>query len=191
MNTGSKYPVLALLLGLISVGLGHVYVGRWKTGLGLVLGLVGAVVGVVAGCAVLDVGAAWPMLALFAVVPFFWIGQAVWAMRLARVAAGQVTSWPRIVLPYVAYGILIFLVQSVGLLRERVMENFRIPGGSMLPTLEIGDQITVLKRGEVAAPRRGEVAAFYTPVGEPYIKRVVALEGDQVVVRGRVLYVNG
>ncbi len=91
-------------------------------------------------------------------------------------------------------------------LRLFVVEAFKIPSGSMIPTMEIGDHIFVnkfiygfrvpltnTKFFEFRGPKRGEVIVFVNPC-EPdkdFIKRVVALENDTVEVRCNVLYVNG
>ncbi len=92
------------------------------------------------------------------------------------------------------------------LLRTFVVEAFKIPSGSMIPTMEIGDHIFVnkviyglripftdIKLFGSRTPDRGEVIVFINPC-EPekdYIKRVVAVSGDTVEVRCEQLYVNG
>lgn len=92
------------------------------------------------------------------------------------------------------------------ILRSFVIEPFRIPSGSMMPTLLVGDFILVNKYSyglrlpvtntlilPLGKPERGDVAVFKYP-REPridYIKRIVGLPGDRVAVRGEHLYVNG
>ncbi|HEX9103356.1 MAG TPA: signal peptidase I [Polyangia bacterium] len=92
-------------------------------------------------------------------------------------------------------------------LRAFVVEAFKIPSGSMIPTLQVGDHIFVnkfiygvrvpftnIKFGmEYRKPQRGEVIVFIYPK-EPdkdFIKRIVAVEGDTVEVRDDVVYING
>jgi signal peptidase I len=92
------------------------------------------------------------------------------------------------------------------LLRAFVIEAFKIPSSSMIPTLEIGDHIfvnkflygvripyTTVKFGEFRSPRRGEVIVFMNPCWpeKDFIKRVVGVAGDTVEVRCNLLYVNG
>ena len=94
----------------------------------------------------------------------------------------------------------------VFLLRGFVVEPFRIPSGSMLPTLEIGDFILVNKFAygvrlpifhnkliEVSDPKRGDVVVFRYPKDNKtsYIKRLIGLPGDTIEYRNRQLYVNG
>ncbi len=98
----------------------------------------------------------------------------------------------------------VFLI--VLLLRSFLVEPFRIPSGSMMPTLLIGDFILVNKYEygirlpvlnwkvlPVGAPERGDVVVFRYPEdpSTPYIKRVVGVPGDAIVYRDKVLYVNG
>jgi len=94
----------------------------------------------------------------------------------------------------------------VFLLRGFIVEPFRIPSGSMLPTLEIGDFILVNKFAygvrlpilnkkiiDVADPKRGDVVVFRYPGDNKtsYIKRLIGLPGDRIEYRNRQLYVNG
>jgi len=113
------------------------------------------------------------------------------------------------------YAEAIFVALAVALfLRFFVVEAFKIPSGSMVETLAIGDFIFVNKlsyRTEIpysflgvevpgggktlidwGEPSRGEIVVFRNP-REPetdFIKRVVALPGDEVKVRGSVLFVK-
>nr|VFK47230.1 MAG: signal peptidase I Serine peptidase. MEROPS family S26A [Candidatus Kentron sp. TC] len=92
------------------------------------------------------------------------------------------------------------------ILRSFLVEPFRIPSGSMLPTLEIGDFILVNKFTfgirlpvfdnkiiDLDQPERGDVIVFRYPEDgvTPYIKRVVGLPGDHIDYRNDTLYING
>lgn len=98
------------------------------------------------------------------------------------------------------------VILAVFLLRSFVVEPFRIPSGSMLPTLVVGDFILVnkfiygiripvinKKIIDVSEPKRGDVMVFRYPgnPAENYIKRVIGLPGDTVVYRDKQLYING
>ena len=95
--------------------------------------------------------------------------------------------------------------------RTFLYEPFRIPSGSMFPTLLVGDYIFVSKfsygysrysfpfsiasfsgRLLQSTPKRGDVAVFRNPVQPKivYIKRIIGLSGDTIQVRGGRLYVN-
>ena len=111
--------------------------------------------------------------------------------RLARSAAGVLPDEP-IVVEYARSFFPIILI--VLLIRSFLFEPFRIPSDSMMPTLLDGDFIFVNK--EVVAlgePQRGDVVVFRLP-SDPstnYIKRLVGLPGDHIVVREKRVYVNG
>ena len=78
-------------------------------------------------------------------------------------------------------------------IRTFVVQAFKIPSGSMLPTLQIGDHILVNKFIYwFTDPQRDDIIVFKFPQdeGRDFIKRVVALPGEKVEVRGKQVYVN-
>ena len=98
----------------------------------------------------------------------------------------------------------VFLIVLV--LRSFLVEPFRIPSGSMMPTLLIGDFILVnkftygirlpvidYKAIEIGSPKRGDVVVFRYPEdpSTPFIKRIVGLPGDRIGYHDKILYVNG
>ncbi len=98
------------------------------------------------------------------------------------------------------------VILAVLLLRSFLVEPFRIPSGSMMPTLLVGDFILVNKFAyglrlpvldtkflAIGEPQRGDVVVFRFP-NDPstdYIKRFVGIPGDQIEYRNKTLYVNG
>ena len=104
-----------------------------------------------------------------------------------------------------AEAILIALLLAL-FIRTFVVQAFKIPSGSMLDTLLVGDHILVNKfiygvknpfSGSTwvpfKSPERGDVIVFKYPVNpkQDYIKRVVGVPGDTVEIRDKTLYVNG
>jgi signal peptidase I len=90
--------------------------------------------------------------------------------------------------------------------RSFLFEPFKIPSGSMIPTLLVGDFIVVNKFSygvrlpvlnkkilDTGSPERGDVVVFRYPVdpGVNFIKRLVGLPGDTIVYRDKKLYING
>ena len=108
---------------------------------------------------------------------------------------------------------LLIAVALALLIRTFIVQPFKIPSGSMIPTLLIGDHLLVNKfiygteipfTDITALPgtdkvQRGDVIVFKYPnyendpskEGLDYIKRVVGLPGDRINLRGRNLYING
>jgi signal peptidase I len=81
-----------------------------------------------------------------------------------------------------------------GFVRPFVLEAFRIPSESMVPTLLVGDRVFVNKFiYRFAEPERGDVVVFESVNGgeEDLIKRIVAVAGDEIEVRNGTLLVNG
>jgi signal peptidase I len=98
------------------------------------------------------------------------------------------------------------VILVVFLLRSFLFEPFKIPSGSMMPTLLVGDLILVNKfhygvrlpviNKKIIAnhdPKRGDVMVFRFPKdpSTDYIKRVVGVPGDEVVFRNQQLFLNG
>jgi len=92
------------------------------------------------------------------------------------------------------------------LIRTFIIQAFKIPSGSMVPTLLIGDHILVNKflygtkipfSGKrmlmFKKPERGDIIVFKYPENpsKDFIKRVVAVEGDVIESKNKILHVNG
>jgi signal peptidase I len=108
---------------------------------------------------------------------------------------------------WVEWGAAFFpVVLAVFILRSFIVEPYKIPSGSMIPTLLEGDFILVnkftygirlpvidIKVFDVDRPRRGEVMVFRYPrdPSQNYIKRVVGLPGDKVDYTDKRLTING
>jgi len=98
------------------------------------------------------------------------------------------------------------VIAAVFFLRSFVVEPFKIPSGSMIPTLLVGDLILVnkftyglrlpvlnAKITEGTPPQRGDVMVFRYPPkpSQDYIKRVVGVPGDTVAYLNKRLTING
>ena len=92
------------------------------------------------------------------------------------------------------------------LIRTYIIQAFKIPSGSMTPTLLIGDHILVNKflygtkipfSGKrvfmFKKPERGDIMVFKYPENpsKDFIKRVVAVEGDVIESKNKIIHVNG
>jgi signal peptidase I len=101
---------------------------------------------------------------------------------------------------------LIIAIILALVIRAFVVQAFSIPSGSMEPTLLIGDYLLVNKFSyglrnpltnkvifPLGKPQRGDVVVFIYPKDptKDYIKRVVAVPGDRVEIRNKLVYING
>ncbi|WP_028486385.1 signal peptidase I [Thiomicrorhabdus chilensis] len=129
-----------------------------------------------------------------------YVDRLVWRPKREKALA---TEKEPILIEYARSLFPVFLV--VLILRSFVIEPFRIPSGSMYPTLEIGDFIAVSKFSygiklpvtqtkiiPVGEPERGDVVVFSYPKDPEvdYIKRIVGLPGDKISYIGRIVFVN-
>jgi len=139
------------------------------------------------------------LLLLLVVTGAVWALEALW-LRRAR-PEGEKQPW------WVEYSVSFFpVILIVFLLRSFLVEPFKIPSSSMVPTLLVGDFILVNKytygirlpvaNKKIVAlgnPVRGDVMVFRFP-DDPsldYIKRVVGVPGDRIEYRNKRLSVNG
>ena len=105
------------------------------------------------------------------------------------------------------YAEAIFIALLLALfIRTFVVQAFKIPSGSMEPTLLIGDHILVNKfiygikipfiqktLIPMRKPKRGDVIVFIFPKdkSKDFIKRVIGLPGDRIEIKGKKIFING
>ncbi len=90
--------------------------------------------------------------------------------------------------------LLVAFALVFGFVKPFVLEAFRVPSESMVPTLEVGDRFLANKFiYRFAEPERGDIVVFRSVEGgdEDLVKRIVAVAGDEVAVENGVLRVNG
>lgn len=105
--------------------------------------------------------------------------------REAPSRGSELRSW--LVTFLVAFGVF-------ALLRVFVIGVYYVPSGSMLDTINLGDQLIGEKVSyHFASPQAGDVVTFDDPdgSGQTLIKRVIATEGQVVDMRDGVLYIDG
>src|SRR5690242_36167 len=139
------------------------------------------------------------LLILLVVTGLVWGIEVLWLKKRRGEAAKQ--PW------WVEYSVSFFpVILIVFLLRSFLVEPFKIPSSSMVPTLLVGDFILVNKFTygirlpvankkviELGSPKRGDVMVFRYPEDPSldYIKRVVGLPGDRVEYQNKRLTING
>ncbi|RMF77503.1 MAG: signal peptidase I [Nitrospirae bacterium] len=135
-------------------------------------------------------------------LPRYALGVGLLLLGSARVVAAR---WlPRKVVEY--HDALSLAVVLALFLRTFCVQAFKIPSGSMEPTLLVGDHLLVNKMLygiwlpgmdhpilTIREPQRGDIVVFRYPRDErrDFIKRLIGLPGDVIEIRDKVVYVNG
>jgi signal peptidase I len=171
--------LLAAALSMLVIGGGHASLGRlWR-------------------------GAAWfgaaaLAVALMSVVPqAFFAVIAIYVLALVDavvvpVSRDRALPGSSAVAMYMAYFVGALVAYRL-VVMQVLLEAYRIPAGSMQPTLRTGDHIFISKAAYwFGEPGRGDVVVFPNPCmpEKDFIKRIVAVGGDLVELRCGVLYVN-
>ena len=115
--------------------------------------------------------------------------------ELEGTAAGKAAPGParKSVLREYAEALVIAVLLAL-VIRTFVVQAFKIPSGSMLPTLQIGDHILVNKFIYYFEPiRRGDIIVFKFPQDETrdFVKRTIGLPGETLEIRGRQVLISG
>lgn len=199
-QTTVRFPWVALALSFLSSGVGHIYCGRIVKGLFLyaarfllpLLCIVAAFLqpslAVFLGL-ILVPGAAMVIIFIYSPISAYAIA--------ARTAPDyQQKEYNRSSLYWLLIAMqLAYPVTLIWGVRAYVYEPFLIPTRSMSPNFLAGDRILVNKRPlRDSFPERGDVVVFRTPaseVGRTWIKRVIGVAGDRIVIEGREIKVNG
>jgi signal peptidase I len=197
----ARRPLVALFAGLLLPGLGQVYNGEPARGAALLFTV-----------AMLLPSAAWlalhgprPLLSPVIVVGVL-LSLAVYvhsvkaAYRTAvRLRDGFVPGpWNRGTVYFVlfVFGHLFVLSPLAGYAKGHLIETFKVPSASMLPTIMPGDRFFADKRvghpGGVKV-RRGAIAVFLYPNDRTtlFVKRIIGLPGDRIEMDGTSVKVNG
>lgn len=150
------------------------------------------------------------LVSLTLISGLLWLADRFW-LRKRRAEGGLLEQehlpW------YIDYANAFFpILLAILILRSFIAEPFRIPTGSMIPTLKIGDFILVNKFAyglrlpitnqkivSIGEPARGDVVVFKFPgrgpddpmTGADFVKRVIGLPGDRISYQRGVLAING
>ncbi len=200
-NTVARKPLIALAAALIMPGLGQLYNGDVNRGMLYFLG-VGIATPVSAWIALQGPESiAWLLLLVISLVA---IGVYIYAMvnayRTAKKLSGKYTlkacNLPYVYISLIVFG-LYFYSNLITYTRATLLESFYIPSTSMVPTILKGDLIIADKQVNCNRCknklRRGDVVIFVNPNDRTqlFIKRLIALPGDKVIINETDISVNG
>jgi len=201
MTTSARRPLLALLAGLLLPGLGQIYCGELARGVLILL----TFAMLLPSGAWLAVHAPGVLLAPIVVASVLasllvYVYATVAAVRSARRLRQDFVPgpWNRGVVYFALFmlGHVFLLAPLASHARGELVESFKVPSRSMMPTILPGDRFLADKR--VGRPggvklRRGAIAVFRYPNDRTmlYVKRIIGLPGDRVEIDGPSVKVNG
>ena len=199
-QTSPRFPWVALVLSFLASGVGHIYCGRVAKGLVLystrfflpLLCIIAAFIppsnGVFFGLIMLPAAATVLIFCYSAIDAFMIARQAAPDHELKQFNKAKL-YWSLVA------GQLAFLIALTWAGREFVYEGFYIPTSPMCPNILAGDRILVNKRSQHDGyPQRGDVVVFHSSPPQPprnWVQRVIGVAGDQIVIKGHDIEVNG
>ncbi len=191
-----RRPLIAELLSILMVGLGHIYCGRF--GKGLILFVANAVLAVPGLLGILPLGLGYRITGIVAIAA----GAGIWIYAIldARSAAKKCRKdytlkdynrwWIYLLLAVLPLPIS---VSGAFLIRETMLEAFHVPSISMYPTIHATERVLANKIVYRSEPiRRGDLAVYIHPNKRHVnnVKRIVALPGDTFEIINNELFIN-
>ncbi len=187
---------LAVLLSILVTGLGHIYSGKVQKGLFLYF-FQAIVLIFILSSVVFYTNIFSYIFAFISGIAFiiYCAADALKAARFGKISYSlkRYNRWYVYMLCYILANIIIQPVVT-HLVKENTIKAYKIPSGAMLPTIFIGDQILVNRFiYKSHSPEVGDIIVFEYPKDPKteYIKRIVAIGGDQLEILNKILIVNG
>ena len=197
-----RKPLFALLMSMILPGYGQLYNGDLNKAIWFFLSFALLTIPAVAVIA-LYLPSRWTLPAfIIGLIAVFvvWIYGMVDALRSARHKPDYVLrGWQN----SGVYVLVLLLCNAVTLplltnyVRQYQVESFRVPSGSMEPTVMTGDMLFADKRyncpGCKTGVKRGDIAIFAYPNNRTqyFIKRVIGMPGEKIKIQGADVFING
>lgn len=178
-------------LSFLMSGLGHLYIGEARRGVFFFFGETFLTIIFFASPITFSVRGLFSFLAALIAYKIFAVGDSVIINR--KKGAFELKRYNR---PFAYLGIVIFatILSTIIETSTARIETFKIPSPSMVPTFLVGDHIIVdrwVYRKQ--SPARGDLIVFRFPKNKDldFIKRSVAVAGDLLEIRDKVLFIDG
>ena len=197
MNNKPRRQWLAALLTILETGLGHIYAGKLKRGMILFCINQLLILLFIVSVLVVEPNTAQMIIAALVLIVFavYCIVDAVLMARRNRLKyqRKKYNRW----FVYVGFLVVAWLFLQACtnfIVVPYLIQAFKMPTGSMEPTLLVGDHILIDKHiYRSNEPERGDIIIFQYPPDPKvaYVKRLIGLPGDTVEIIGRTVYING
>ncbi len=200
-NQTQRKPLIALAMGMVMPGLGHLYIGQASKGITifLLISFLSPIFGWLASS--LPGGLLVPLVLLGASLSIvFYIYSLIDVYRRTKRIDGDYTLRPynNFYTYFSAFLFGYFFIQSylVDYSKSHFVESFNVPTHSMIPSVLPGE--TIFAKGSFNCTgckgivRRGDLATFVYPNDRTniFIKRIIGLPGDKIKIEGFNVYVN-
>jgi signal peptidase I len=186
-----RKPIVALILSLVTPGLGQIYNGQFKKGISYLIGFF-LVYLLFSFLLFTYYGLIFYLIVVIGVYLFILIEAVRSAIKFKSIELKSYNKW------YIY--LIIFLLSNVAvvpLLRWTVKNNiaqaYKMPASSMAPTLLVGDHLIAdMRIYKNEKPQRGDIIIFEFPKdpSKDFIKRVIGMEGEKVEIVNNKIYIN-
>ncbi|BDQ33319.1 signal peptidase I [Pseudodesulfovibrio portus] len=185
-----RKPWLAGLSSLLATGVGQVYNGQWRKGVGFLAAEL--VFGLLMIPFFKDFTSMLILLAFLLGFNLFVAGEAYATARGMRAfVPGRSNRW-WIYAAFLAGGLGLGLVFDQ-VVTGRFYRTYKVPSRSMVPTILVDDHFMVEILGADDPVERGDIVIFRSPIGDErdFVKRVIGLPGETVEIQGQAVFIDG
>ena len=187
-----RKPILALLLSLVTPGLGQIYNGQFKKGVSYLVGFL--LVYIVFSFLLFKFyGMICYLIIMVGLFLFISLDALLGAIKLRAIALKSYNKW------YIY--LIIFLLGSVVIrpllgwtIKNNIARAYKTPSSTMKPALLVGDHLIANMRiYKSEKPKRGDIIIFEYPKdpSKDFIKRVIGMEQEKVEIVNNKIYING
>jgi signal peptidase I len=192
MNSLKKRkPILAFLLSLVTPGLGQIYNGQFKKGISYLVGIF--LFNMVFSFLLLKFyGMILYLIIEVGFLLFVMINALRGAIRLKSIELKSYNKWYIYLIIFVVSNVVVGQL-FIWTIKNNVARAYKTPSSSMAPTLLVGDHLVAdMRIYKSQKPQRGDIIIFEFPrdPSKDFIKRVIAIEGENVELINNKIYIN-
>lgn len=195
MNNKPRKKWIAILLTILSTGLGHVYCGQVKKGLAL---FIIPFVFAVGAFSLLKIFPSILLLISFLSISLVYLAYCIIdVFKIAKQNSPiyEIKKYNRWYVYVALYLVTICIPQPLSgeYIKSNIVQAFKIPSGSMIPTLQIGDWLLAKTDHKAKSNiNRGDLIIFIYPKDRSkfFIKRVIATEGETISMKNKKVSIN-